>query len=218
MTLYVYALTMTPPGGPSRFRLGGQFLEQVEVGRVIAIVGRVRRAPRPNLSNLRRHDAVVRTLAERFPALLPARFGACVSPEELTWILRSRQASFSRAVRHVRRRVQMTTRIFSRESGVECRVSGVESRESGAKYLEARLADARRAREVPGFEPVQQAVRRWVKDERVEKKETIATVHHLIPRASVEAYTKAVSTAASGAGLRIVLSGPLPPYAFTDPW
>jgi hypothetical protein len=85
---------------------------------------------------------------------------------------------------------------------------------TGADYLRARAAEAARARAVDGFEPVRLAADRWLRDERVEKLAGIATVYHLVPRGSVHAYRVAVERAAAGAGLRVAISGPWPPYAF----
>jgi hypothetical protein len=58
---------------------------------------------------------------------------------------------------------------------------------------------------------------RWVRDERVEHRGEVSSVYHLIPRASTEAYRRAVQTSADAAGLRVIVSGPWPPYAFSGP-
>jgi hypothetical protein len=42
----------------------------------------------------------------------------------------------------------------------------------------------------------------------------VASVYHLIPRASVPAYRRALQSAARDAGVRVIVSGPWPPYAF----
>ena len=61
-------------------------------------------------------------------------------------------------------------------------------------------------------------VRRFVKDERVERRAGIVTVNHLIPRASVPRYAAAIERAAVERHLRLMVSGPLAPYAFADNW
>jgi hypothetical protein len=55
-----------------------------------------------------------------------------------------------------------------------------------------------------------------VRDERVEKRERVATVYHLVPRASAEAYRRAIDRAAAAARLQVIVSGPWPAYAFVD--
>jgi len=87
---------------------------------------------------------------------------------------------------------------------------------TGADYLRARAAAAARERDVAGFEPIRSAVRRWIRDERVEKHARIASVYHLIPRASAERYRSAASDAAAAAGTHSVISGPWAPYAFAS--
>jgi Gas vesicle synthesis protein GvpL/GvpF len=74
------------------------------------------------------------------------------------------------------------------------------------------------ARAIPGFEPIRGAVRRFVKDERVERRAGIVTVNHLIPRQSVPRYAAAIERAAVEQRLRLMVSGPLAPYAFADNW
>jgi hypothetical protein len=86
----------------------------------------------------------------------------------------------------------------------------------GGAYLRERAAAAARERDVPGFEPVRAAVRRWVRDERVEKREGVASVYHLVPRASADSYRTAAERAGADSGLRVVVTGPFPPYAFAD--
>ena len=87
---------------------------------------------------------------------------------------------------------------------------------TGTDYLRTRAAAAAREREVAGFEPIRSAVRRWIRDERVEKHARVASVYHLIPRASAESYRSAASRAAAASGTRSVISGPWPPYAFAS--
>jgi hypothetical protein len=53
-----------------------------------------------------------------------------------------------------------------------------------------------------------------VRDERVEHRAGVSSVYHLIPRGSIESYRKALQASAAAAGVRLVVSGPWPPYAF----
>jgi len=50
--------------------------------------------------------------------------------------------------------------------------------------------------------------------ERHERPPWVASVYHLVPRESLDAYGAAVAAAARDAGLSISRSGPWPPYAF----
>jgi hypothetical protein len=84
--------------------------------------------------------------------------------------------------------------------------------------LQQRAAAAAHAREIPAFEPIRTAAKRWIKEERIEKRAGVATVNHLVPRGSVAAYRAAVERAADRASIRVILSGPHPPYAFAENW
>jgi hypothetical protein len=52
----------------------------------------------------------------------------------------------------------------------------------------------------------------------VEKRGGVASIYHLVPRGSADRYESAIEEAARNAGVRMILSGPWPPYAFADIW
>ena len=130
-------------------------------------------------------------------------------------ILSSRHTALTRALKAVRGRVQMTIRVIApgdrtdEGKGHEERSFSGVSR--GRDYLTGK---ARVARAVPGFAPIRRAVARWVRDERVEHRAGVSSVYHLIPRSSIDAYRRVVHATAAAAGVRLVISGPWPPYAF----
>jgi len=171
----------------------------------------------PSTENLRRYDGVMRELAARFPAMLPARFGTSVDEDELMFILSSRQASLARALATVRGRVQMTIRVLPRgDAAARALAQAAEERAAAVTGRDYLAEKARAARAVAGFEPVRAAVARWVRDERVERRGGLSSVYHLIPRSSADAYRRAVRTSAASSDLRLIVSGPWPPYAFAD--
>jgi hypothetical protein len=188
----------------------------------VAVVGEVTRAPAPSTSNLRKHDRLMRMLAARHPALLPARFGTRFQDvDELVTVLRSREASLRRLLRHVRNRSQMTIRIAAarRRQASGRTAQGSDSRpqsSTGADYLRRRAVESDPTRELPGFDAIRGAVRRWVRDERAEHHGNIISVYHLIPRRSADAYRRALDRAAAGAGARLLVTGPMPVYAFAN--
>ena len=198
MKLCVYALALGRPDHLPRS------LRAISVGPITAIVRAVSRRPNATDAGLRAHDRFVRLLAVECPALLPARFGTCFDDgEELKAALEARQASLRKALRHVRGRVQMTIRIAAGSS---------------AAYLQSRARAAAAARSVPEFAPLRDAVRRWVKDERVEKHGRLASVYHLITSGSTAAYRRRLERAAADAEARLIVTGPHPPYAFSNPF
>jgi hypothetical protein len=226
MILCLYALTGRRPTLPPLRGLAGEPLRLVTAGTISAVVGGMRRVPVPASEMLTQYDGVIRGLVSQLPAVLPARFGSCFdSPDELRFILQSRQRTLQRAVAHVRNRAQMTVRIVgagrAREADTASRTRGAGTAGGvgsarGRTYLRERASAAVREREIAGFEPVRDAVRRWIRDERVDMRRGIASVYHLVPRSASETYRKAIVRAASAAGLQVVVSGPWPPYAFAD--
>lgn len=230
MILCVYALVA--PVRPLRRVTGltGEPLRAVSVDGIAAIVGEVTRRPTASNRNLRQYATVVESIAARVPAILPARFGTIFDDAaELMLVLRSRRAWIHERLRAVRGRVQMTIRVQGSDPNdrpLRGRTSmtsyrGVRPRNKatqGTQYLQRRMALARQAREVRELEPVRPAIRRLVKDERVERHGGIATVYHLVPRAQAERYRDAVVRAAEENGIRLAVSGPWAPYAFAENW
>jgi hypothetical protein len=228
MILCVYSLASPPDRRLVATGLSGERLSAITVGRVTAIAGELTRPPKPTERTLRTYDRVVHSLSERLPAVIPVRFGTCVADlEELTMILRARQRAFRSSLRAVRGRAQMTLRVVPgsgiRGPGSEepSLITNAGSRIPdpgcrGTAYLRARATGLAREREIPGFDPVRAAVRRWVRDERVEKSGGVVSVYHLVPRGSAQAYRRAVERSARDAGIRLVVSGPWPPYAFSS--
>jgi hypothetical protein len=228
--LCVYALVGSARSLQKVTGIAGERLRGIVFDGFVAIVGEVRRRPAASTGNLRAYAAVVESIAARVVAILPVRFGTTFDDEtELTLALRSRGAATRQRLRAVRRRAQMTIRIVGSDPDDErlrgqtpvMSRSGVRPRNKatqGTQYLQQRLAVLRTAREVPQLTPIRPAIRRFVKDERVERRNGVITIHHLIPRAMAERYRAAVERAAGRSGVRLAVSGPFPPYAFADNW
>jgi hypothetical protein len=205
--------------------LSGERLRLVRTAGITALVGELPRAPKPTVTNLRRYAIVIEKAAAQTPAILPVRFGTGMADVgEVSFVLQSRHDTLRRRLRAVRGRTQMTLRVVLGTSGSDPGDDPSPGSDpgdgstQGTQYLQQRALAAARAREIPGFAPIHLAVKRWVKDERVEKRAGVATVNHLIPRSSVGAYRSAVERAAERAGLRLIITGPFPPYAFAENW
>jgi hypothetical protein len=228
--LCVYALVGSLRSVQKMTGIAGERLRGIPFDGAVAIVGEMRRRPAASTTNLRQYAAIVESIAARVPAILPVRFGTTFDEvAELTLALRSRGAATRQRLRAVHRRAQMTIRLVgsdpddgrSRGQTPMTSRAGVRPRNratQGTQYLHERLAVLRTAREVPELAPIRPAIRRFVKDERVERRNGVATVHHLIPRAMAERYRAAVERAAEESGVRLTVSGPFAPYAFADNW
>jgi hypothetical protein len=182
-------------------------LRLVHCGEVSAVVGEAETGP-VTPEALAAHDAVVRRLAERFEALLPVRFGERVKDEaDLAKLLAPRAPRFAEALERVRGCAQMTLRVFGDPEPVPEPDEGGP----GTRYLEAR----RRARSLPEIEPLLDALRPLLKDERTVRHDQgsyFGTAYHLVRREDVPAYLSTVESVETGR--RVTVSGPWAPYAF----
>jgi hypothetical protein len=166
---------------------------------------------------LERHDAIVRRLARRVPALLPARFGSGAADErELRALLRRHRRAVRDALRLVEGREQMTLRVRARQGARGAEATPRPS--SGRAYL---LARARPLDAFPGLVPAAVCWTPLVRAERGSPPRAdgeVLTIYHLIDRGTAAAYRRAVSRARRLVpGLELSESGPFPPYAFA-PW
>lgn len=201
MSLRVYAVV------PAATVVGGMPLRLVASGRLAAAVapGR-RRAATPR--SLVAYDRMIRRLADRATAILPARFNTIVEDDgEIATVLRERRARLSAALRQVRGRVQMIVRV---PVGQPVPRPARAARRDGTAYL--------RSRRRPELDPLRRAVARWVREERLDARPGLASLYHLVPGSAADAYREAIVAAADTAGLRLVVSGPFPPYAFAEGW
>jgi hypothetical protein len=226
----VYALIAPAPARLRLAGVAGERLRVVTVDRIGAVIGELRRTPAPSVRNLRRWAVVVESIAARASSVLPARFATTVADrDELAFIMHSRRATLRERLRVVRGRAQMTTRLLGSDpddpryrgqtpltsrTGVRPQYTSTQ----GTQYLQEKMAIAADARAVPEFKPVRQVIQRYVKDERVDRRGGVVTINHLVPRASAAAYRDAVEHAADENGVRLIVTGPWPPYAFADTW
>ena len=213
-TLVVYAVC-PPAQRVACAGMAGEPLRTVRAGRLAAVAGELPRPPRASIAALRRYDAVLRTLAADAPALLPARFGTCMaSDDELVAVLRARELALRTALREVRGCVQMTLRCVAVHDPPVS--PPIVDRGSGLAYLRSLAAEAIRPRDVPALEPVLAAVAGWVRAVRVGRNGAVASVYHLVPRKVVQPYAEAARAAADTAGVRMLIAGPFPAYAFGE--
>ncbi|MFL6192958.1 MAG: GvpL/GvpF family gas vesicle protein [Thermoanaerobaculia bacterium] len=217
--IYLYALVDEPAAGPLDPGIAGEPLRLLPAGGVSAVVGDLAERPRPDRQTLERQDAVVRRLADRFGALLPARFGEAF-PDAATLAdrLAPRGAEVAEALALVRGCVQMTLRVFGDpEPAVE--IPPASEAGPGARYLAERRREQERSRSLPEIEPLRELLRPLVRAERVQRHESagplLGTAYHLVARGQSDAYLAALEGASRWiGGRRIAATGPWPPYAF----
>jgi Gas vesicle synthesis protein GvpL/GvpF len=217
--VYVYALLGEAPPTDTGAGLSDEPLRAVRIGDLVAAVGDMADTPVINETTLRAHDAVVRRLADAVDAILPVRFGSLVAESSLAELLTARGRELRDALVLVAGREQMTLRVLGEApASPPAPPDDVESGDlgPGARYLAARRAEWRRARAVPELAPLRPALEPLVRAERVTRHDApplLASVYHLIDRGADGAYRDTVERA-SQTTVRVVVSGPSPPYAF----
>jgi hypothetical protein len=218
--IYLYALVDEEPSGPLGEGIMGEPLRVISQGKLAAVVGEVPERPRPDRETLERQDAVVRRLAERFGALLPARFGeAFADAAALAARLGPREREVSEALALVRGCVQMTLRVFG-EPEIRLEPAAAPAGGPGTRYLAARRREIERAHSLPEIEPLREALRPLLRAERIERHEAagplLGTAYHLIARTQTAAYRATLEAAREriGGRRRVTATGPWPPYAF----
>ena len=217
MSLYLYALVDEDLSSPLGEGIAGEPLRLVRFGAVSAVAGDLTERPQTDRESLERQDAVVRRLAERFAAILPARFGEVFADEAaLATLLASREREMTEALAQVRGCVQMTLRVFGEpEAAPEPEVS---EGGPGSRYLAARRREVERSRSLPEIEPIREALRPLLRAERIERAGAgplLGTAYHLVLRGQDGAYREALESARERiGGRRVAATGPWPPYAF----
>jgi len=217
VTLLLYAL-VTPSGAKPRLRgMRGEPLRVVSAAGVGALIGAVSSSPQPQARNLRAYHDVMLAVSRRFTALVPVRFGTAVADEEeLSFILRTRAETFRRLLAAVRGRVQMTARFVDVSGGEEDSARPAD-RSSGTAYLRSRATLHVRLAESAACVQLRGRVERWIRGERLEWRNRVMTMYHLVPRGAAERYRRAIEDIALPDGRRVHVSGPFPPFAFADP-
>jgi len=213
--LYVYALLGTSIAAA---RLPLRKLEIVPVGGLFAAGERFLAPPALTEASLRRQHRIVVRLSRLSTAVLPVRFGAFMSDDELPQIVGARRHVLLRALQQVRGCDQMTVRIF----GPPLQVLPAGTPASGSEYLRARAA-AMRPTLTPGARALVKAVSSLVNAQHVSGSRggVQLTIDHLVRRANVARYRRLLSNCAGELQPRldIAVSGPWPAFAFApDIW
>jgi hypothetical protein len=211
--IYVYAVAeelrdIADLTGVQRERLVG-----VPFGHATVVAGEVAARPPIEPAMLRGQDALVRALHDRAGALLPMRFGTTSGDREE--MLRSLEAHADLLTRlaAVRGCEQMTARAFGASSQVN---EPAPAGASGTEYLRAR---AQRQQPAPALDILARAAGDLAKDVRIEtagQPGVLGSVYHLIARGRASEYREAIERVARDlTPVRVLVTGPTPPYAFT---
>ncbi len=208
--LYVFALSAQRA---RPFTADGHRVEFVDADGVYAAVERLAEPPVVSEAALRAQHAIVAQVAKRVDAILPARFGSFVDRAELARLVALRRGAIVEALDLVRGRVQMTVRLLDLEGAATAPAPAAPS--TGTAYLEGRRR-ATAVREHPRLDAVADAVKGTVRATRREPGQgrVAVTLYHLVDRADVPAYARALASATEEGAGSVSVTGPWPPFAF----
>jgi thioesterase domain-containing protein len=181
-------------------------VEAVTVKSLAAIVQTRTKAPAVSERALRAQAAALAKLEEQGLAFLPVRFGTVVRDEaELKRLLTPLAASMKKTLALTRGKRQMTVRV----RGTRAKTP----RTSGRAFLKARVREAR----IPEADALRKAVAGLVAAEETgpARGPFCGTVYHLVDDKHVARYLSAVEAVQRRTPGRFLVSGPMPPFAFT---
>ena len=213
--IYVYALVEKHRGA---MRIEGHRITFVPAAGFYAAAARLSSPPELTEAALRAQHRLVVAIAREFDAILPVRFGGWIDVPELEQLIATHERRLRRAFALVRRREQMTVRVF----GAERIAARAITSSSGTAYLKRRR-DTVHARNPAIAADIRRAVKPLVESERIDagRGSLQLTVHHLVPSGCSRQYKvrmSAISASLAGRN-QIVVSGPWPPFAFApDIW
>jgi hypothetical protein len=206
----VYLHALAARGLPRTVRILGHTLHVLRVGNVDAVVERQHLPMDPTTEALEEQHAIIVRLAERAPALLPARFGSRMNESALRQTVSRRESEILESLARVRGCRQMTIRIFGEADPEDPVVGRVPS---GTEFLKSRQARAHY--QPPEVAVIRDALRSLVAAERVEsgQRGLRVTIFHLVATADVDAYrTRAASLRLDP--YPVTVTGPFPAFAF----
>lgn len=217
MAFYLYAIA---PAGtkPGRLRgISAEPLKALAVDGLVAIAGEVEALPAATVDALQAQDLLIRALAARMDALLPARFGTQErSAAALVARLEPHVEAFTRALVEVQGCEQMNLRLFVDAPARPKPLRRRSPRDgAGTRYL--LRAQERLSPSLPELDPLRAALGDLLHAERVKgsnQPPLRASVSHLIPRGSAVRYQALLAGLDRPEGTRWLATGPFPPYAF----
>jgi gas vesicle protein GvpL/GvpF len=211
------------PGGP-----GGQPLQLVSEAGLAIVFARVPSAPpTPTVASLLHYARVIELLHQQCP-VLPMRYGCLLDGEDqLRNLLRRRHAIFQACLQELKGSAEMSLRILSASPGgeLEPRLVPGPLPGGGAAYLAARRAhylaqDRQRWQESCRGDGLRHALRGLYRDSRTERSDlkgcSLISVHFLVPLEGTESFRAAFRQFQQHSPLKLLLSGPWPPYNFAD--
>jgi hypothetical protein len=207
--LHLYAVLDAPPDPlPARGAFGEQLVE-IDVSSLVAVAGALESPPDDGPAAALAHAELVEALARGARAVLPSRFGTRFDGvDALEQAVGAEAESLSSALDSVRDCVEIAvTAAFP--------PSDPSDPQSGREYLERRLAETKVVDAL--VEGVHRLLESRARDARLVH--GVAPLRfsaaYLVERDEAAAFLAFADALGDAAGVRLVSSGPWPPYSFT---
>jgi hypothetical protein len=200
----IYAITDTPPRDP-------RGLTPVAGDGLIALCAQAEAEHEVSPEELWQHEEVVESLMEECD-LLPVRYGTRVEDEGAAKrVLSDRRTELVKALERVRGAVEVSLRVFAEDAGDDVPPA------DGADYLEWRARRQRRRLTVRACVHGQLALlARDSAEHAASDPHELFREAYLVERTDIEAFVARVAELeAANPRLRLLCTGPWPPYSFT---
>ena len=225
MGAYLYCVLPADAPDPSVAGIDGVPLRSLRAHGVTVWVADVARAPQPDLDRIRAHDAVIRAAMDAGRTPVPIRFGQVAgSDDDVRAHLAGRD--YRPDLERVSGCVEFGIRIVDPEvsDAAEPEPPAPGGTGTGAAYMRKLAARVRalertRARALEAAHGLNDELGPLVRESRIAPSERPpgAVVAHLVQTSATDAYVARARELSHGRPpLRIVVTGPWPPYSFVE--
>ena len=229
MGVYLYCVLPEDAPPPATAGLDGAPLRALRAAGVCVWVADVAAAPTPTLARIREHDRVIRSAMDAGLSPVPIRFGQVVADDQA---LKAHLAAsdYPSRLERIRGAAEFGIRILDPTPPPEADAADREEIASDApvgagaahlRTLAARIhaAEARQSRALAAARDLDDRLAEWVTESHIEATDQPpgAVVAHLVQTDAADAYGARAHELSHGhAPLRIIVTGPWPPYSFVD--
>ena len=223
MGTWLYCVLPAAAPDPQVAGIDGRAVRAIGAGGVSAWVSDVPGTPRPELTRIRAHDGVIRAAQDAGFTPVPIRWGQVLASDDAV-LAHLEERDYRPDLERVAGCVEYGIRVLDPEapdtgSPADARA---EAHGSGAAYLRLvaermQALERTRARALAAARSIDQALKERVRESRVDPTERPAgaVVAHLVQATAASAYAEQAQTLAHAhPPLRVVVTGPWPPYSF----
>lgn len=224
MGLYVYCLVPAGHAPPQGLHgLDARAVELLPLDSLAAWISRMDR-PQADVERLKEHNAVIEAAVTDAITPVPLRFGQWLESEAaLRDVLNERSAQYHRMLTQFAGCLEFGLRFLDPAPAPPARDVHTAPPASGREYMQALVAETKRAQQKKSLAAqvharVQDVLGRLVRAEKEEKADTahaVLSLSHLVAHSDFDEYRdRARALRNEFNALRLLVSGPWPPYSF----